>query len=306
MKNSFSIFPDQEGTRLDVFLSESLSVTRTKVKELIEDGHVRIAGKTPKPSLKVNRLMHIEGEIPEEKPLTLLPENIPLEILYQDRYFLGINKPAHMVVHPSFGHATGTLVNAVLSYLEGHGEMHGGNVRPGIVHRLDKGTTGVILVARDMKTQEMLSHLFKERNVTKTYRAIVEGDVKKDQWTIEGNIGRHPTERKKMAVLAHGGREAMTSFRVLMRLGGFTYLEAYPKTGRTHQIRVHLAYAGYPIVGDDTYGRKAKALVPRPLLHAYKIELMHPVENRFITIEAPVPADMEEFIRGRTDWPGVR
>ena len=170
-------------------------------------------------------------------------------------------------------------------------------MRPGIVHRLDKGTTGVILVAKDSKTQEMLSHLFKERSVRKTYRAIVEGNPKKEQWTVEGNIGRHPVERKKMAVLKTGGRTAETSFKVLKILRGFTYLEAYPKTGRTHQIRVHLAHAGYPIVGDETYGKKAKALAPRPLLHAYRIEFIHPVKNIPVKIEAPVPVDMEEFIK---------
>jgi 23S rRNA pseudouridine1911/1915/1917 synthase len=143
----------------------------------------------------------------------------------------------------------------------------------------------------------MLSYLFKERNVKKTYRAIVEGNTKKEQWTVEGNIGRHPVERRRMAVLKTGGRTAETSFKVLRVLKGFTYLEAYPKTGRTHQIRVHLAHAGYPIVGDEVYGKKAKALMPRPLLHAYRIEFIHPVKDTPVKIEAPVPVDMEEFVK---------
>jgi 23S rRNA pseudouridine1911/1915/1917 synthase len=243
------------------------------------------------------------------------------------------------VVHPSFGHSSGTLVNAVLAYLGEGSKIRGQEateiaarqmehegigrfvvadprspipplnlrrtgpdpasvgIRPGIVHRLDKGTTGVILVAKDSKTQEMLSHLFKERSVKKTYRAIVEGNPKKEQWTVEGNIGRHPVERKKMAVLKTGGRTAETSFKVLRALKGFTYLEAYPKTGRTHQIRVHLAHGGYPIVGDETYGKKAKAMAPRPLLHAYRIEFIHPVKGIPVKIEALVPVDMEEFIK---------
>jgi 23S rRNA pseudouridine1911/1915/1917 synthase len=320
---------------------------------MVEGGHVRVNGKTPKASLKIKKSMEIEGEIPEEEPLSLTPEDIPLEVLYEDDYFLAINKPADMVVHPSFGHSSGTLVNAVLAYLKqpgaghgaegegtehkaesiGHGEdvlrrlwkenlespattpegrrwdekasifhlpssigLHDHGMRPGIVHRLDKGTTGVILVAKDSKTQEMLSHLFKERNVKKTYRAIVEGNTKKEQWTVEGNVGRHPVERKKMAVLKTGGRTAETSFKVLKVLSEFTYLEAYPKTGRTHQIRVHLAYAGYPIAGDEAYGKKAKTLAPRPLLHAYRIEFIHPVKDIPVKIEAPVPVDMEEFI----------
>jgi 23S rRNA pseudouridine1911/1915/1917 synthase len=302
MPNSFHIVCDQENIRLDVFLSEKLSITRTKVKDMVEGGNVQVNGKIPKASLKIKKAMEIAGEVPEEEPLNLLPEDIPLEILYEDEYFLAINKPADMVVHPSFGHASGTLVNAVLSYLENKSQISnlkfqiGSGVRPGIVHRLDKGTTGVILVAKDSKTQEMLSYLFKERSVRKTYRAIVEGNAKQEQWTVEGNIGRHPVERKKMAVLKAGGRTAETSFKVLQALGGFTYLEAYPKTGRTHQIRVHLAHGGYPIVGDEAYGKKAKSLTPRPLLHAYRIEFIHPVKNMSVKIEAPVPVDMEEFM----------
>lgn len=292
--------------RLDVFLSEQLSITRTKVKDMVEGNHVRVNGKIPKASLRIKKFMKIDGEIPEEEPLTLTPEDIPLEVLYEDEYFLAINKPADMVVHPSFGHSSGTLVNAILGYLGQQGpgtrdqafptpDPGSTNIRPGIVHRLDKGTTGVILIAKDSKTQEMLSYLFKERNVKKTYRAIVEGNVKKQRWTVEGNIGRHPVERKKMAVLKTGGRTAETTFSVLKMLRGFTYLEAYPKTGRTHQIRVHLAHEGYPIVGDTTYGKKAKALAPRPLLHAYRIEFIHPVKDMPVKIEAPVPDDMEEF-----------
>jgi len=331
MHNSFHIICDREDIRLDVFLSEKLSITRTKAKDMIEGSNVHVDGKIPKPSLKIKKSMEIEGEIPEEKPLSLAPEDIPLDILYEDEYFLAINKPANMVVHPSFGHSSGTLVNAVLSHL---GQRKNGKnndrcagttaalgrplrwdekvsiihhpssiglydrgVRPGIVHRLDKGTTGAILVAKDSKTQEMLSHLFKERSVKKTYRAIVEGEAKKEQWTVEGNIGRYPVERKKMAVLKAGGREAETSFKILKKLGGFTYLEAYPKTGRTHQIRVHLAHVGYPIVGDEAYGKKAKTLASRPLLHAYRIEFTHPIKNISVKIEAPVPADMEEFFK---------
>jgi len=169
-------------------------------------------------------------------------------------------------------------------------------VRAGIVHRLDKGTTGVILVARDERTQERLSALFKDRKVRKTYRAVVEGVPGLDSWTVEGNIGRHPVERKKMAVLHSGGRQAKTDFKVLERLKGFSCVEAYPATGRTHQIRVHLSHAGYPVAGDETYGRKAKRSALRPLLHAYRIEFIHPVTSKPVTIEAPVPADMVDFL----------
>jgi len=322
MLNSFSIVSDQEGARLDVFLSEKLAITRTKVKDMIERGYVRVNGAIPKVSLKTKKFMEIEGEIPEEEPLSLTPEDIPLEILYEDEFFLAVNKPADMVVHPSFGHSSGTLVNAMLAHLgkASRNKLECGGahsrdfnlqpstfnlqpaatfdaaVRPGIVHRLDKGTTGVILIAKDSKTQEILSHLFKERKIKKTYRAIVEGNPKKLEWTERGNIGRHPVERKKMTVLKTGGRVAETTFKVLKKVGRFAYLEAYPETGRTHQIRVHLAHAGHPVVGDEAYGRKAKTLSLRPLLHAYGIEFAHPVKGVPVKIKAPVPADMEKFI----------
>jgi len=348
MSNTFHITCEEDGARLDVLLSERLSLTRTKVKDMIEGGHIRIAGKSPKPSLKVKRLMEIEGEIPQEEPLTLVAQAIPLDILYEDEYMLAINKPSDMVVHPSLGHKEGTLVNAVLAYLgrraesgergaesreqraegrgtrdgecgakdEGRGtrneqgkttpnterrtpnaEPAGSAMRPGIVHRLDKGTTGVIIIAKDRKTQEMLSSLFKERSVRKVYRAIVEGIPKENEWNVEGNIGRHPVERKKMAVLKEKGRSSLTGFKVLEKLDGFAYVEAYPKTGRTHQIRVHLAYSGHSIVGDALYGKRAKRLAGRPLLHACTIEFVHPIRKEPVSIEAPVPEDMVEFIR---------
>ena len=390
----FHLICDEEGCRLDVYLSRKLSITRTKAKDLIKEGYVHISGTLPKSSTKLKRLLHIEGEIPEEEPMTLEPQDIPLEILYEDEFFLAVNKPQGMVVHPSFGHHKDTLVNAVLAYLEkggsggqrsevrgqrsevrgqgtedrgqktedrgqgtedrgqktedrgqktevrgqkaegrgqrtevrgqrtevGRGSLEFGgwregeddrngqfamhnsylvSFRPGIVHRLDKDTTGVILVAKDSKTQEMISALFKERNVRKTYRAVVEETIAENGLTIEGNIGRHPIDRKKMAVLKDGGRSAYTEMRVIERLDGFTYVEVYPKTGRTHQIRVHLSHIGHPIVGDIVYGRRARLLTKRPFLHAYRIEFIHPVNNAPIFIEAPVPDDVEEFVKSK-------
>jgi 23S rRNA pseudouridine1911/1915/1917 synthase len=310
MPRSFTITCEQSGIRLDVFLSEKLPLTRTKIKEMIEGGHVSVDGKAPKPSMRLKTGFEISGDIPDEEPVDLAPEEIPLAVLYEDIYFLAIDKPADMVVHPSFGHSSGTLVNAVLGYLNKAGsgfEVIGDGVgtecgdaaagmRPGIVHRLDKGTTGVILIARDSRTQEKLSGLFKDRDVKKTYRAVVEGTPRWDVLTVDGNIGRHPVDRKKMTVLKSGGRHAATGFKVLERLEGFSYIEAYPATGRTHQIRVHLNHAGFPIVGDETYGRGAKKSAMRPLLHAYRIEFVHPVTGAPVAIEAPVPADMNEFV----------
>jgi 23S rRNA pseudouridine1911/1915/1917 synthase len=306
MENRFNIQSDEEGKRLDVFLAEKLSITRSKVKEIFDNGLVRIAGKIPKPSLKVRKGYVIEGAIPEEKPTSLMPQEIYLDILYEDEYLLAVDKPKGMVVHPSFGHSEGTLVNAILGYLQRAGDGRwaipstsghvGDMVRPGIVHRLDKGTTGVILIAKDLKTQEMLSSLFKERIVQKTYRAIVEGIVRKNEGIIAESIGRHPIQRKKMAVVKRRGRESETAYKILQKLDGFTYIEAYPRTGRTHQIRVHLAHIGHPVVGDEAYGRKAKHATDRTLLHAYTIFFPHPVKGSPIVIQAPVPEDMTKFL----------
>ena len=303
MERKFRLLPDKDNIRIDMYLAEALSLTRAKAQGLIAGGHVRILNKVPKPSTKVKRGIEIEGELVTEEPASLSPEDIPLTILYEDDYLLAINKPVHMVVHPSCGHRSGTLVNAILSHLErpfipcSQGDPGSVNSqRPGIVHRLDKDTTGVILVAKDPKTQEALSSQFHDRKVEKIYRAVVEGSVKKGEDVIEGSMGRHPTLRKKMALVAKGGRYSMTHFKVIRRLRGFTYLEVYPKTGRTHQIRVHMASIGHPIVGDELYGKKAKRLAPRPLLHAYKILIEHPARKVPFQVEAPIPQDFEEFI----------
>jgi len=296
---TFSLICDKEDIRLDVFLSEKLSITRTMAKGMIESGYVHIPGKIPKPSMKTKYSMRIDGQIPEEEPISLVPQALPLDIIYEDEYFLAINKPKGMVVHPSLGHKESTLLNAVLGYLRVNPlslANETANIRPYLIHRLDKGTTGVILVAKDIMIRELFSGLFKRREVKKTYRAIVEGILLEKEGVIEGNIGRHPVDRKRMAVLKEGGRDAITYFKVLERVGEYTYIEAYPKTGRTHQIRVHLAHRGHPIVGDEMYGKKAKHETERTMLHALKIEFVHPVKHIPIEIEAEVPEDMVGFI----------
>ncbi|MCX7966579.1 MAG: RluA family pseudouridine synthase [Syntrophorhabdaceae bacterium] len=287
---------DDEEKRLDVYLSEICSITRTRAKHLIEGDFITVDGKIPKPSIKVKKGMHIEGVIKEEETLSMEPQEIPLEILYEDEYILAINKPSDMVVHPSFGHSDKTLMNALLAYFNISCAEASPVPRAGIVHRLDKDTTGVILVAKDLKTQEMLSAMFKKRDITKHYRAVVEGIIKEDTMTIEGNIGRHPVERKKMAVLKKGGRDALTDVVVLERLNTFTYVDVFPKTGRTHQIRVHLSYKGHPIVGDEIYGKRARHASDRILLHAYRIDFVHPIKNIPLSIWAPVPDDIKGFI----------
>lgn len=295
MDDSFRILCDEDGVRLDAYLAERLDLPRSRVKNLIDTGYVKVGSKTVRPSFKLKKNLVIEGEILKEEAPTLTAEDIPLTILYEDEFLLVIDKPNDMVVHPSAGHRAGTLVNAILSYVSEEDREDEG--RPGIVHRLDKGTTGVIVVAKDARTQEALSSQFQDRTVEKVYRAIVEGIVRDQEGIVEGLIGRHPVDRKRMAMVERGGRHSFSFYRVLERLKGFTYIEVHPKTGRTHQIRVHMNHAGYPIVGDEIYGRQAKRLTPRPLLHALSLSFNHPVNGKRLTVEAPVPADMEEFLK---------
>jgi 23S rRNA pseudouridine1911/1915/1917 synthase len=302
MERKFHIVVDVDDQRADVFLSERLSLTRSKIKSLIEGGHVRSGGKPVKASLKVKKSMEMEGEIAQEDGPSLVPEVIPLEIIYEDDHLLAVNKPRGMVVHPSFGHYKGTLVHAMLGYL-GRAEGFSDSERPGIVHRLDKDTTGVILLAKDAKTQESLSRQFSRRSVEKVYRAVVEGLVRQEQGTVEGEIGRHPKDRKRMALVSRGGRYSLSRYRMMQRLFDTTYLEVYPSTGRTHQIRVHLTSIGHPIVGDPVYGRKRREDVDRPLLHAYRISFDHPVTTKRIILEAPMPDDMERFIENHAVHP---
>lgn len=295
MERKFRLISSKDDVRLDMYLAEALSLTRAKAQELIAEAHVRVHGKIPKPSLKVKKGMEIEGEVVLEGPAGVVPEEIPLAVLYEDDYLMAIDKKVGMVVHPSFGHKSGTMVNAMLAYL-GRPAEASADERPGIVHRLDKDTTGVIIVAKDAKTQEALSAQFHDRVVEKVYRAIVEGSIAREEGLIEGMIGRHPKLRKKMAMVAKGGRHSTSRYKVIKRLDGFTYVEVYPKTGRTHQIRVHLASIGHPIVGDELYGKKARRLAVRPLLHAYRITFEHPATKLPLSLEAPIPQDFTEFI----------
>jgi 23S rRNA pseudouridine1911/1915/1917 synthase len=299
MHNNFNLICDEDDIRLDVYLADRLSLPRSLIKNLIDQGHVRVENRVVKPSFKLKRNLAIEGEIIREEVPALAAEDIPLTILYEDDFLLVIDKPNDMVVHPSAGHREGTLVNAVLSHV--NEDEREDEERPGIVHRLDKGTTGVIVVAKDGKTQEALSSQFQDRSVEKVYRAIVEGVVRDQEGIVEGLIGRHPVERKRMAMVEKGGRHSFSFYRVIERLKGFTYVEVHPKTGRTHQIRVHMNYVGYPIVGDELYGRQAKRLTPRPLLHALRLSFNHPVHGTRLTVEAPVPADMEGFLKEHRD-----
>jgi 23S rRNA pseudouridine1911/1915/1917 synthase len=256
------------GFRLDKFVSEKCpELSRTHAQGLIDDGNVLVNGQIAKPSLKLVPGDIVDVKIPPPIPSTLAPENIPLNILYEDNDLLVVDKPAGLTVHPAPGHYTHTLVNAVLAHVP-ELEIEETN-RPGIVHRLDKDTSGLIIIAKNDVAHMKLADQFKSRTVIKTYQALVQGHLSPEEGIIDANIGRDPRDRKRMAITSHG-REAQTEYKVIKYLDNYTLLEVKPKTGRTHQIRVHLAAIGFPIVGDATYGAKSDYL-SRQFLHAYKL-----------------------------------
>ncbi|GAB6117900.1 RluA family pseudouridine synthase [Thermoanaerobacter brockii subsp. lactiethylicus] len=284
---------EDEGKRIDVFLAAELDYTRSYIKKLIVDGLVFVNGKTVKPSYKVKENDEVVLNIPEAEKIDVLPENIPLDILYEDDDIIVINKPQGMVVHPAPGNYSGTLVNALLYHCKNLSGING-ILRPGIVHRLDKDTSGVMVVAKNDKAHISLSNQIKERSVFKKYVAIVEGVIKDEEGKIEAPIGRHPVDRKKMAVI-EDGRYALTLYKVLERFKENTLVEAVIKTGRTHQIRVHMAYIGHPIVGDHVYGfKRQKFKLEGQALHSSVLGFMHPTKGVYMEFEAPLP---EYFVR---------
>ena len=288
--------PGAAGRRLDRFLAEAAAVgTRSQAKQLIDRGHVRVDGRTRKGGFALRKGARVEVEIPPAAPVGVEPEAVPLTILYEDAQLLAVDKPPGMVVHPAPGARRGTLVNALihrLGHLEGVGEAE----RPGIVHRLDRDTSGVLLVARTTATLEALARQFRERTIEKRYLAIVRGHVARAAGTIDRPIGRHPHERKRMSVRSRRGRAAVTRWTVLERLLGATFLELAPETGRTHQLRVHLAALGHPILGDRVYGgratRGAAPAAERQALHAAEIRFAHPVTGVRVVVRSPLPADL--------------
>ncbi|MCX5716695.1 MAG: RluA family pseudouridine synthase [Candidatus Omnitrophica bacterium] len=284
------------GKRLDVFLAEAYpkQTSRSHIKKLIDEGCVLINGAPAKPNHKLK-----EGEIITVNPSgetvigDLKPENIPLEVLYEDEHLLVVNKPAGMASHPAAGISTGTLVSALLYHCKTL-SAEGPKDRPGIVHRLDKDTSGLMVVAKDDETHRKLAEQFKERQVAKKYIAFVKGLVELDEGKIELPIGRHPTQRQKQAVRFGESREAVTEYKVVKRFPGSNaaMVELTPRTGRMHQLRVHLAYIGHPILGDSVYGAKS-SLISRQALHAFRLGFRHPATGKFLEFSAELPADMQ-------------
>lgn len=293
------------GKRLDRFLVRRLHLlSRSQVQRLIEGRHVLVNSVPKRSSYKVQPGDIIEMQIPpSSQEIVLVPEEIPLEIIYEDEDLMVINKPQGMVVHPAKGHKKGTLVNALLNYCS-HLSSDGGSLRPGIVHRLDKDTSGLLLVSKNDFTYHELARQLKARKIKRRYLALVHGEVREERGMIDAPLGRDPKERKKRVVLAKGtvgAREARTHYRVKERYCGYTLLEVSLETGRTHQIRVHLSYAGYPIAGDRVYCYRGNPLnLPGQALHAYQITFRHPRTSKILTCEAPSPtvfADVLSKIR---------
>lgn len=294
MSDHHTYFVDaaHDGSRLDVFLTAHLpALSRSRIKALIESGHVTVDGVRAKPAEKVRRGQRVDVSIPPPPPVGVRPEPIPLEIVYEDDAILVINKPAGLAVHPGAGRPSGTLVNAILARVP---SLPGGGsaLRPGIVHRLDKDTSGLMVVAKTAQALSSLQRQVAARTMSRSYLALLHGVVPHDEGTISAPMGRHPRHRTKMAVL-HTGREAVTRYRVLERFPRYTMIEAQLVTGRTHQIRVHVAHLGYPVAGDRVYAgsRQDELGIGRQALHAHRLRFRHPATDSAVAFEAAPPAD---------------
>ena len=293
MDKSYSLTADGDA-RLDKYVCARVpELSRTQVQKLIAAGNITVNGRPAKPGLRLNAGDRIELNIPPTPPQELKPEAIPLEIIYEDDDLLVVDKPAGLIVHPAPGHPAHTLVNAILAHFPHLADI-GDFLRPGVVHRLDKDTSGVMLVAKNSAAQADLAKQFKSHSVTKAYLALVKGKLEPEEGIIEADIGRDPRHRQRMAVVA-AGREARTKYRVVKYIGGYTLLEVRPETGRTHQIRVHLAAIGFPVVGDKIYGVKSPHL-SRQFLHACRLGFKLPSTGKYIEFESALPEDLEQAL----------
>lgn len=294
---TFAAEADDVGKRIDVFAAENYEeLSRSGLKKIIDAGGGTVNNKTVKANYKLKTGDIVTMNIPESVPLEIIPQNIPLDILYEDDDVIVINKPQGMVVHPAPGHYTDTLVNALLYHCGDSLSGINGIMRPGIVHRIDMDTSGVIMAAKNNNAHRSLALQLAEHSITRKYNAIVYNNIKEDEGTIDKPLGRNPSDRKKMAVVP-GGRRAVTHYRVLDRLGKFTYIEAQLETGRTHQIRVHMTYAGHPLLGDSVYGPKKQPFnLKGQVLHARVLGFVHPVTGEYMEFESPLPEYFQKLL----------
>jgi 23S rRNA pseudouridine1911/1915/1917 synthase len=282
------------GERLDKYIVEQCQISRSYAQKLIDDGQVAVNGHAAKSGQKLNAGDRIVASVPPPSPISLAPEDIPLKVVYEDKDLIVVDKPAGLLVHPAAGQHTGTLVNAILARCPDLGEING-SVRPGIVHRLDKDTSGLMMVAKNDAAQRSLSRQIKQRSIKKVYLALVLGHLTPEHGAIDAPIGRHPKDRKRMAVVS-GGREARTEYKVLKYFADYTLVEAMPETGRTHQIRVHFAAIGHSIFGDHVYGKRSP-LLGRQFLHAHRLGFKLPSSGEFVEFGAELPPDLEEVLK---------
>ena len=298
-------FDKKTPERLDKFLVEKLQeFSRSRIQGLITDGFVDVDGRAAKKAgQSLESGFNVTVRIPPPAPTDLVAENIPLDILFENDDLIVVNKPAGMVVHPAVGHASGTLVNAVLGY-DPDIEGIGGEERPGVVHRLDKETSGLILLAKNERAHRWLQDQFRLRKVEKTYLALVDGKPPTPSGRVEAHIGRDPSHRKRMAIVSESrGREAISEYKTIESFKNHTLLEFHPLTGRTHQIRLHCAFLGCPIAGDEIYGRKKPSIeIGRHFLHAYRLKIVLPEEKEYRTFEAKLPEELEQALTALRAW----
>ena len=301
-KTTYIVGAETRAERLDTFISSKSELSRSYIQKIIKHGLVLVNSRAEKASYKIKPGELIELTIPDEPEVTLIPEDIPLDVVWEDEYIIVINKPPRMVVYPAAGHKRGTLLNALISKCRKLASA-GAPLRPGVVHRLDKDTSGLILFAKDNKAYLNLIKQFKERKVEKNYLALLYGNLKTDRGEISAAIGRSDSDRKKMSIKTKKGREAVTLFEVVKRFNPATLAKIRIITGRTHQIRVHFSASGHPVLGDSTYGKKIFIKIAqktinfsRQMLHAYSLKLQHPVNGRALEFTAPMPEDMEKAI----------
>lgn len=291
------------GKRLDVFVSERFSVTRSFAQNLIDDGHVLVNFEVKNKNYRIRQGDCVEANIPEPTELSAEAEDIELDVVYEDDDIIVVNKSSGMVVHPAPGNENKTLVNALLYHCKGTLSGINGVIRPGIVHRIDKDTSGLLVVAKNDDAHVFLSSLLKEHGIKRVYHAVVTGHLKENEGTIDAPIARHPTNRKKMAVVA-GGREAITHYKTIEEFSGFTYAKMELETGRTHQIRVHMSHIGHPIMGDTVYGggktpfeKAHKSLIDGQMLHAKELSFPHPRTKEIVHFECPLPENFEKILK---------
>lgn len=295
---TFAAEKEDVGTRIDVFLAENMeNLSRSGVQKLIDAGEITLNGGKTKANYKLREKDVVDVVVPEAKEVEILPEDIPLDILYEDADVIVVNKPQGMVVHPAPGHTSGTLVNALLFHCGEELSGINGEKRPGIVHRIDKDTSGVLMIAKNDMAHQSLAAQLAEHSITRKYNAVVFNGFPEDKGTVDKPIGRNPQDRKKMAVTEKHSRHAVTHYRVIERMEKFTLIEAQLETGRTHQIRVHMTYIGHPLLGDPVYGPKKQPIaLEGQALHARVLGFIHPRTGEYMEFEAPLPPHFEALL----------